>query len=211
VLALSVAASVALGAPAVMDRVVALVEGEVVTLSELEFEARVALIDRGAVKAASDPLDEATLRGALELSIAQRLSIREADRLEIFPLEPAELESTVALFRGRFESEQAFERFLAAHEADVQQLANVLGRALRANRILDSKVRLRAQVSDGEVRRYYEGHRDELGGSYEQVRARLREKLQREKYAQVARAELQKLRRASNVRLIAPFARAEGG
>lgn len=195
----------------VMDRVVALVEGEVVTQSELEFEARVTFVQRGAIAAVSAPLDAPALKGALELSIAQRLFVREAEQLEIFPVEPAELETAVNAFKARFETPDAFARFLTAHEADLQLLANVLGRSLRANRMLDSRVRLRAQVSDAEVRRHYEEHRAELAGTYEELRAGLKEKLQRQKYGAVARAELEKLRRASNVRLIAPFARAKEG
>ncbi len=93
------------GAPAkapegqLIDRVVAIIEGQVLTQSELEFETRVALIERGAVEAVASPLDEETLRGGLELVIGQRLLVLSADRLEAFPAEQAEVESRLVRFR----------------------------------------------------------------------------------------------------------------
>ena len=44
----------------VLDRVVALVDGRVLSWSQLDFEARVMLIDRGGVQAATGPLDAST-------------------------------------------------------------------------------------------------------------------------------------------------------
>lgn len=197
----------------VLDRVVAEVEGRAVTQSELEFEARVALVQRGALQAATAPLDEQTLRGALDLSVAERLQVLDADRLQAFPAEQSEVQARVTRFKGRFPTPAAFEAFLARHEADEAQLAALLERGVRAERILDSRIRLRAQVTEVELRRYYDAHRAELDGPYEAVRGVLRERLGRERYQRLAAAELAQLQRGARVRRVAPFARAgaEGG
>src|SRR5690242_354883 len=68
----------------VIDRVVAVIGNQVLTLSELEFETRVMLVQRGGVRAAEVSLDEQTLQGALELAINQRLLVAGADRLQAF-------------------------------------------------------------------------------------------------------------------------------
>ncbi len=191
----------------VIDRVVALVAGQVITLSELEFEARVALIERGGVEAANAPLDDQALRSALELAIGERLETEAADKLQAFNLEEGEVESAVREFKSKFRSDAEMASFLAKHEADQQQLTAVLARRMRAEKILDSKISLRARVSEAEVRRFYDDHRAELAGSYEEARSRIREKLVRDRYASLASEELRQIRKGVDVRMIAPFAR----
>jgi hypothetical protein len=80
----------------------------------------------------------------------------------------------------------------------------VLRRSLRAERALDGRVRLRAQVSEVEVRRYYDLHQPELVGTFEELRPSLRERLRRERYAVLVTEELARLRKAADVRLVAP-------
>ena len=184
---------------------------QVITLSGLEFEARVAFLKQGGLRAATEPLDEDALRGALEYAISERLLVGEAEALDAWRVEAAEVEAALRAFRDRFPTRSEFAAFLARHEADEQALARVLERSLRAAKVLDSKVRLRAQVAEVDVRRYYEAHQAELGSSYEQVRASLREKLMRDRYQELAKAELDQLRRTHDVRRVAPFARTEKG
>ena len=191
----------------VVDRVVAVIENQVLTLSELEFEARVVLVQRGAIRAAEASLDEQTLRMALELAIDQRLLVAGADRLQAFPAERSEVEARLRAFRERFESESALLAFLARHDTDLDQLTVVLERGARAERILDSRIRLRAQVSEAEVRRHWQQHAAELGGPYEAVRDSLKERLVRERYGKLAAAEFDQVRAKARVRRVAPLAR----
>jgi hypothetical protein len=203
------------GAPAaesrVIDRVVAVIGTQVLTLSELEFEARVTLVQRGGVRAAEVQLDEQTLRGALELAINQRLLVAGADRLQAFQAERSEVEARLRTFRDRFEDETSLLAFLARHDADLEQLTAVLERSVRAERILDSRIRLRAQVSEAEVRRYWEEHKGTLGGPFEAVRDTLKEKLFRERYNQLAKDEFKLVRESARIRRVAPFARIREG
>ncbi len=195
----------------VIDRVVVVLGNQVLTLSELEFEARVTLVQRGGVRAAEVPLDEKTLRSALELAINQRLLVAGADRLQAFQAERSEVEGRLKSFRERFEDESALLAFLARHDADLEQLTAVLERGVRAERILDSRIRLRAQVSEAEVRRYWEAHKGTLGGPYELVRDALKEKLFRERYGELAKDEFKQVRESARIRRVAPFARNREG
>jgi len=190
-----------------LDRVVAVIENQVLTLSELEFETRVALVQRGGVRAAEAPLDEQTLKVALELAINQRLLVAGADRLKAFQAERSEVEARLRSFRERFESEPALLDFLARHDADLEQLTVVLERSVRAERILDSRIRLRAQVSEAEVKRFWEQNKATLGGPYESVRDALKERLVRERYSDLAKEEFGRVRANARVRRVAPFAR----
>jgi len=57
----------------------------------------------------------------------------EADKLNAYPVEPAELDQRLRTFESRFPSAAAFEGFLKAHDADRASLAEVLARAVRTN------------------------------------------------------------------------------
>lgn len=193
--------TVAPAADQILDRVVAQVDGQVITLSDLRFEARVALVEQGGASLADAQLDEPTLRSALELAIAQRAAGAEADRLGTFALEAKDVEERFERFVARFPDRAAVDAFLRSTGADEAQLRDVLGRALRAERALDARVRLRAQVSEADVRRAWEA-----GGSpgrFEDARGAIREQLVRKRYEVAAKEELAKMRAAAQVRIVA--------
>ena len=208
-IALSLHAFVAAAQPAtrVIDRAVASIEGKVIAFSQLQFEARVLLVSAGGVQAAFAPLDEEVLRASLQAVVDQRLALLEADKLEAYPLEPGELERAIASFRSRFESEQRFAEFLDAHEAELNDLAEVLRRSLRASRALEGKLRLRAQVSESEAKVWRTAHAELKDVPVEKVRAMLVQ----QRFGELVKKELSDRRRQVDVRLLGPFAPKQGG
>jgi hypothetical protein len=191
----------------VLDRVVAIIEGQVLTQSELEFEARIALVERGAVLALDEPLDDEVLRSVLELVIAHRLLVLSADRLEAFTAEQADVGQRLAKFRKNFGSEEAFQAFLARSGADVNQLTEVLKRNVRVRRIIESRVRLRAQPSEDDLKRYFEQRASDYPEGFEAAKGRLRDKLRQEREKALAEDELAQVRASAQVRRVAPFSR----
>jgi hypothetical protein len=177
-------------------------EGIVITQSQLEFEARVLLIDAGGIAAAFAPLDQQVLEASLRAVIDQRLALLEANKLEAYPIEPGELEKSIVRFRERFESEARFAQFLENHEATLDDLAEVLRRSLGAQRALEGKLRLRAQVSESDARLWRSAHPDMADVSLEQVRAMLVQ----QKFGELVKKELAEQRRIVDVRLLGPFA-----
>ncbi len=185
-----------------LDRAVASIDGNAITASQLDFEARVLLVNAGGVNAAFAPLDQAVLESSLRLMIDQRLAVQEADKLEAYPLEPGELEKAIADFRARFDSEATFVRFLDAHEAELGDLGEVLRRNLRSQRALEGKLKLRAQVSEAEAKAHQAAHPELKSSTLEQVRAVLTQK----KFGDLVKQELVEQRRQSDVRLLGPYA-----
>ncbi len=180
---------------------VALVDGRVLSWSQLDFEARVMLIDRGGVDAATAPLEAATIQNALELAIAQRAATAEADKLNAYPVEPAEIDQRLRGFEARFPAPAAFQAFLKAHDADRAALAEVLARALRTEKFIEGRVRLRSQVPESEVLKAWEA--DHGGQTWEEARGPLRDRMQRERAFVLAREALGQLRTSIPVRIIA--------
>lgn len=195
---------VAAAAGRVVDRPVAVVGSEVLTLTALDFEARVLLIFAGGSEAATAPLEHEDLRSALDSVVGQRLATSEADKLKAWPLEEGAVEQAMRVFRARFRTERDFDGFLERHEADAPQVAAVLERFLRTQRVFDGKFRLRAQPSEAEVRRAH-AERSELRDA---TPAAVRQKLYQERFTELVAEELRALRRSSQVRLLGPF---EGG
>jgi hypothetical protein len=186
----------------VIDRSVALIDGQVLTLSELQFETRVLLVHSGGVQAAFVPPEELNLRKALDSVIGQRLETAEADKLRAYPLEEGELERAVQSFANSLGGPGEFDRFLKQSEADESMLAVVIGRILRTQRVLDGKLRLRAQVTEVEAKRV-QSERAELRNLPLPM---VRQKLFTERFTAMAAAELAQVRKAGSVRLLGPFA-----
>lgn len=197
----------ALGQPRLVDRSVALIDGRVLTLSELTFEARVLLIHGGGVEAAWGELDQTTLRRVLDLVIGQRLEIAEADKLKAYPLEEGELDRAVNSFTERLGGVEDLETFLKASEADASALALVLSRMLRTERVIEGKLKLKAQVSETEIKQLQAERPDLKGLSL----PALRQKLFNERFKALAAAELAQVRKAASVRLLGPFSERVGG
>jgi hypothetical protein len=185
----------------VLDRAVASVEGRVITLTQLEFEARVILINAGGLEAAFAPLDQETLTKSLNTMLDQRLATLEADKLDAYSLEPGELERALASFRARFSSEARFRQFLERYEVELGDVAEVLKRSLRAQRALDARLRLKAQVSEVETRQYRAQHPELKDVAPELVRQRL----YAQRFQALVREELAQARRQVDVRLLGPF------
>lgn len=193
--------------PRVIDRAVASIEGRVIAASQLEFEARVLLIDAGGVTAAFAPLDQQVLEASLKAIIDQRLAVLEADKLEAYPLDEGELEGAIARFRARFGSEARFVQFLVNHEAELTDLAEVLRRSLRAQKALEGKLRLRATVTDADARAYVLEHADLKTAPLDKVKSMLVQK----RFGELVREELAEQRRQHDVRLLGPYAPRQGG
>lgn len=182
-------------------------EGIVITLSQLEFEARISLISGMVVRkgigmrAAFAPIDQPVLEASLRAAIDQRLALLEANELNAYPLEPGELNAEVANFRERFDSEAAFAQFLENHEATLDDLAEVLRRSLRAQRALEGKLRLRAQVAESEARLWRNEHPEMKDVPLDKIRSMLMQ----QKFGELVKKELTEQRKVVDVRLLGPF------
>jgi len=205
---LALAPGLAFAEPRVLDRSVAMVNGQVMTWSELDFEARVLLIYAGGTEARSAPLDLPVLRDSLEELITHRLLAGEAEALGAYPLDEGELEAAVKRFKMRFETQAAWQAFLDRHETDEVGVTMTLARFLRAQHVLDGKLRLKAQVSEGEAKRWVEEHPEFAALPLPAVR----QKLFADRFRALAKAEVRQARKNARVRLLGPFADgADGG
>lgn len=176
--AAALAAALAFASPAAVaasasgqevERVVAVVRSpaasapNVITLTTVEEEARIALVSRGAVLAATQPLDGPALKAGLEWLVDQTLLSEEAARLQVFEVDRADGQAELARFKARFARPADYQAFLARCDLSDAELEAVLRRMLRVKRYVESRVSHAAQVPEAEVTAWLEAHAGELG------------------------------------------------
>jgi hypothetical protein len=208
------------GATEVIEEVVAVVRDpsgappRIITLTRLVEEARIALVSRGAVEAASRPIDRQTLRATLEWVLDQTLIADEAARLQLTEVDRESVAAELRRFRARFPDRDAYARFLASSELSEEEVAVVLARPLKVGGYLASRARRGGAVADEEVEEYVRanGLAAQSRAAREAVRARIAEA---RVDAQV-RALVAEVRSRADVRILdrdlaAPPRPAEGG
>jgi hypothetical protein len=133
------------GAPVpgtLVDRVVAVVDKQVVTQSELLLEARVALLLREGEIAATADLDDQALHAFLDYLVNQLLVAGQARRLGAVEVSAGEVEHDLRELARRFRSPDAYRAFLRRFDASEDQLRNILARNRRNERFIADRMRL---------------------------------------------------------------------
>jgi hypothetical protein len=201
--ALAIAAILCTALPAVaarklVDEVVAVVDARSITLSELQAETRIRLVEAQGAGAAYLPLDARLLAASLRKTIDERVVMSEVERLKLFDLDRAEVDALLLRLRGRFATEADWEAFTTSIELTDEEIASVLARELRVGRYLDNRLKLSAQLRDADL---------PAGGAKMEASEReaLRDKLAQEKYQRLLGELLADLRKRVQVRVLDPL------
>lgn len=187
-----------------LDEVVAVVEAQAITLSELASETRIELVmDRG-VEFSAAPLSRGLLAASLRKLVQERIVLAEVERLRLAEPDRAELDKRVRMLRDRFGSPALYDKFLRALEMTDEEVEAVLGRELRVERYLDNRLRLSAQLRESELA----DAARERGGLASMSRAQqeaLRRELGQAKYDRMLTELLADLRKRTSVRVLDPI------
>ncbi len=193
-----------------VERVVAVVrspaasEPTVITLTYVEEETRIALVSRGAVLAATQPLDGPALRAGLDWLVDQTLLSDEAKRLQVFDIDRADGVAELARFKGLFARPADYQAFLARCDLSEAELETVLRRMLRVKRYVESRVSHVAQVPDADVAEWAEAHAGEVGARDRDVaRAQLADRRTKDE----VKALVRELRSRADVRVFEDLSR----
>jgi hypothetical protein len=182
-----------------VDEVVAVVDAHSVTLSELAAETRIRMVEQHGPQMASAPLDRAILAASLRRLVEERVVLSEVERLKVFDLDHAEVESALARLRARFPGPAAWDAFTRQLELTNEEIAAVLGRELRVARYLDNRLKLAAQLRDSELDEAWKA------AGAQGDREALRQRLSKEKYERMLTELLAELRRRASVRIVDPL------
>lgn len=143
---------------ALLDRVIAAVNNDVITLSDLRQAVafNIAVSGKGAGRQAAAEILEGLVNG--------KLLLQEAYRLQLVEVTDAEVSAEEERFRSRLGGDAAAARVLSGAGISPARLRRMLGERLVVERFVERKIELYARVSREDVQSYYDEHRDEFPG-----------------------------------------------
>ncbi len=184
------------GSQVTIDRVLAIVDNAVITLSDAR-----ALLDLGMVKVAEgqDPV-----RVALDYAIDRQLMLNEVERYSAPEPETEYVDLRLATLRARFPSIESFQAALARVGLTLTSLRARLRDDLRIEQYMRDRFSAVIDPTEDEMRRYYEEHRGDFtrGGvvePYEQVASLVRDNLVERRREDVIADWVERLRRQAIV------------
>ncbi len=184
----------------VIDRILAVVSGEVIMLSDARAATRFGLIDIPAN--ADDPI-----RAAMNALVDRHLQLLEVNRY--LPPEPSDsaIEEQLTAMRSRFKSDDEFRAALAECGISEAQLRARVRDNLRIATYRSQRFAAALQPSDEDLLRYYRSRESEFTKDgaplpFAQVRDQVRERLAAERSQTLIREWLETLRRRADVQIL---------
>ena len=151
-------------APRVVNRVAAIVNGEVVTLHELERRAG-ADLSRGAALPAGKERERArekALQAAFDVLVAEKLFSAQVKELGVEVTEQ-EIDGVIAEVKKRNNlDEEALQNALASQGMDQAAYRQAVKRDLESMRLVQLKIRSKLKVTDEDVQNYWQTHPQEF-------------------------------------------------
>ena len=161
-----------------VDEVVAVVNRQVITRSEVWEEAVLILVEQRGREGLRYSITPVFLEKVLDMLINQQVLLDEARRVGLPTVSAHEQSQLLEGFRTRFPDRESYVRFLLEHGMDESRLSVALVRHLRVERLKENKLRVMPEVTDVQVRQYYEKHRRDFGSaSLNDVAAAIRVRL----------------------------------
>ena len=182
------------------DRIAAVVNGEIILLSQLRFESRLNLLRTGVSASLLEQIPKESWPAFLDMVIAHRLWAASSERTELSIEQLGSIALMTEQLKAAFGSEAAYQAFLQKYDMDFADIQAILERIVRAENNLQTRVRLRAQPNEVEMQKAREASPELLE---EQLRARLFE----EKFKLLSKQELEAQRRKADVKILLKFSR----
>jgi hypothetical protein len=189
--------AVPIRAAQVLDRVVAVVSGSVIMLSDARAALALGLFDAGAAR---DPMEAAT-----RWLIDRQLVLDEAGRGDRIDVDPDSLDQAIDGVRERFASDGEFRRALAGLGLDEKGLQRLVRDTLTARLYVERRFDSILPPTEEELRAYYAAHaarfvRNGRQLSFDDALADVTAILQRERRDQAVSAWMDRLRRRADIR-----------
>jgi hypothetical protein len=198
-MALIAAGPVSARAAQVIDRVLAVVSGTVIMLSDARAAMTLGLFDAGT---AADPVG-----AAMRWLIDRQLVLDEAARGDRVDVDPDQLREVLDRTRRRFPSEDEYRRALDGLGLDNHRLSRLVRDTLTARLYVERRFDSMPAASEEELRAYYANHagrfvRNGRQLAYEQVQAEVAAVVLQERREQAVEAWLDRLRRRADIRVV---------
>lgn len=183
----------------VLDRVLAVVNGEIISLSEVESE----LIFFDQVNPAPEKgFSDSDIQAGIQKLIDHKLLLAEAKRFDVEDPTPKQIQEKLEEIQKRFSTPGGFEKTLRQNAMTLEDLKQKIAEHLIVDRFIDQRIRFFVIVLPEEIASYYAEHQadfqgrplDEVEKDIERILLEQKEKTKLEDY-------LTKLRTKANIQI----------
>lgn len=148
------------GSAKLVNRIVAVVNGEIITLHDLEQQVDDSVSGMDQRRPRDPGRKLARQRRILEAMINDKLIVQEAEKFEI-EVSDAEIENQIQQIQSENNlSQEEFTQVLQEQGMDMEQYRQALRKEVKKNRILSNMVRQKVVVSEDEIMEFYKQHQD---------------------------------------------------
>ncbi len=181
----------------ILDHIIAAVNNEVITESDLE-QAVALNVHFGKPGKDRKTIEEETLNGL----ITRRLLVQEARRLKFVDVSEQETAGEVEKLKARFGSDAAYSDFMKEHDLSQKELARMLGEQLLVQKFIEKKVALFVRVTREAAQSYFDTHQSEFPGKqFSDVQKDITARLTGEKISQQLDQYIAELRSKADIRI----------
>jgi hypothetical protein len=196
IVVLTMAGSAPLRGAELLDRVIAVVSGTVITLSDARAAIAFGLVE---TRDARDPIE-----AAMQWFVDRRLVLDEAIRYDAGEVDAAGVDQALSAVLQRFPSDDAYRGELARLGLDDAGVRRLLRDTLAAQQYVERRFNVMLPATDEQLREYFAGHperfvRDHRPLSFEEAIDQVREVLQQERRREALADWLDRLRRRADV------------
>ena len=180
-----------------VDRVIASVNNEVITWSDLR---RAVAFNEALSSTAEDRkvLEAETLEGLIN----RKLVLLEARRFTLVEVTEEDINREIEMLKKRFGSAEQFFNLMSALDMDLRSLGQMLGERLLVERFMEKKIGLFVRVSREEAQHYFDQHSHEFQGErFQIVYPSIVNRLTKEKTEKQIEKYLAELRSRADVRI----------
>ena len=180
-----------------VDRVIASVNNEVITWSDLR---RAVAFNEALSSTAQDKkvLEAETLEGLIN----RKLVLLEARRFTLVEVTEEDINKEREVLKKHFGSAEKFFNFIVALDMDMRSLGRMLGERLLVERFMEKKIGLFVRVSREEAQTYFDQHSHEFQGKrFQMVYPSIVNRLTNEKAEKQIEKYLAELRSRADVRI----------
>ncbi|SVE55707.1 uncharacterized protein METZ01_LOCUS508561, partial [marine metagenome] len=140
---------------ATLDRVVAKVNSEIITLSSVEGRAAV-ILNQIKASGSSDkrPTENELMKQTLDAIIDEKLQIQEAKKIGMEVDEETTLKALDDIYKNNNITAEQFKAMLISEGRDLESYKNIVQDQILASQIIKMEVGSGAAVSEGDIRQY---------------------------------------------------------
>ncbi len=179
----------------VLDRVLAVVNGEIISLSEVESE--LTFFDQ--VNPVQEKgLSDSAIQAGIQKLIDHKLLLAEAKRFDVEDLTGKEIQEKLEEMQKRFSTPGSFEKALRQNAMTPEDLKQKIAEHLIVDRFIDQRIRFFVIVLPEEISRYYAENKadfqgkpsDEVEKDIERILLEQKEKTKLEDYLSKVKAKV---------------------